>query len=154
MAGYVGDVAIAYDRDLGHVLFEQYASDIARRTAGKPVRDVLEVASGTGIVTRQLRNVLPGDAQLTAIDISDSMMEVARTKFLPHEQVTFQVANAVALPFDDRAFDDVADLRKGNGLLLELFADQRQRHAGGFADAEREVSGLPSHRHDDKPAFC
>lgn len=43
MAGYVGDVAIAYDRDLGHVLFEQYASDIARRTAGKPVRDVLEV---------------------------------------------------------------------------------------------------------------
>ncbi len=107
MAGYVGDVAVAYDRDLGHVLFEQYAADIARRAAGKPVRDVLEVASGTGIVTRQLRNVLPGDAQLTAVDISDAMTDVARTKFLPHEQITFQIANAATLPFDDRAFDAV-----------------------------------------------
>lgn len=107
MAGYVGDVAVAYDRDLGHVLFEQYASDIARRAAERPVRNVLEVASGTGIVTRQLRNVLPEDAQLTAIDISDAMMDVARAKFLPHERVIFQIANAVTLPFDDRAFDAV-----------------------------------------------
>lgn len=107
MAGYVGDVAIAYDRDLGHVLFEQYASDIARRVAERSVRDVLEVASGTGIVTRKLRNVLPKDAQLTAIDISDSMMDVARAKFLPHEQVTFQIANATILPFDNQVFDAV-----------------------------------------------
>ena len=28
MAGYVGDVAIPYDRDLGHVLFESCAADI------------------------------------------------------------------------------------------------------------------------------
>lgn len=107
MAEYVGDVAIAYDRDLGHVLFEQYASDIARRVAERSVRDVLEVASGTGIVTRKLRNVLPKDAQLTAIDISDSMMDVARAKFLPHEQVTFQIANATILPFDNQVFDAV-----------------------------------------------
>ena len=80
MAEYVGDVAIAYDRDSGHVLFEQYASDIARRVAERSVRDVLEVASGTGIVTRKLRNVLPKDAQLTAIDISDSMMETAQVE--------------------------------------------------------------------------
>lgn len=107
MAGYVGDVAVAYDRDLGQVLFEQYACDIARRTAENPVNDVLEVASGTGIVTRQLRNMLPEHAKLTAIDISDSMMDVARTKFLSHEQVTLQIANAVALPFNDQAFDAV-----------------------------------------------
>lgn len=107
MAGYVGDVAIAYDRDLGHVLFERYASDIAKRTAERPVRDVLEVASGTGIVTRQLRNVLPRETRLTAIDISDSMMDVARTKFLPHEQVIFQVADATTLPFDNQIFDAV-----------------------------------------------
>lgn len=107
MAGYVGGVAIAYDRDLGHVLFEQYASDIARRAAERSVRDVLEVASGTGIVTRKLRDMLPEDAQLTAIDISDSMMDVARAKFLPHEQITFQVADALTLPFDNQIFDAV-----------------------------------------------
>lgn len=107
MAGYVDGVPTAYDRDLGHVLFEQYASDIARRTTEKSVRDVLEVAAGTGIVTRQLRNVLPGDTQLTAIDISDSMLDVARTKFLPDEQVTFQIADATELPFGSAAFDAV-----------------------------------------------
>lgn len=35
------------------------------------------------------------------------MMDVARAKFLPHEQVTFQIADAVSLPFDDEAFDAV-----------------------------------------------
>jgi SAM-dependent methyltransferase len=107
MAGYFGDVAIAYDRDLGPVLFQPYAIDIARRTAERSVRHVLEIAAGTGVVTRQLRNALPRDALLTAIDISDSMMDVARAKFLPHEQATFQVADAVALPFEDEAFDAV-----------------------------------------------
>ena len=62
MAGYVGDVAIAYDRDLGHVLFEPYAADIARRATERAVRQVLEIAAGTGIVTRHLRNTLPKDA--------------------------------------------------------------------------------------------
>ena len=107
MAGYVGDVALAYDRDLGHVLFEHYAIDIARRATERSVRHMLEIAAGTGIVTRQLRNVLPKDALLTAVDISDSMMDIARAKFLPHEQVTFQIADATALPFEDEAFDAV-----------------------------------------------
>lgn len=107
MAGYFGDVAIPYDRDLGHVLFEHYAVDIARRATERSVRNVLEIAAGTGIVTRHLRNSLPKEALLTSTDISDSMIDVARAKFLPHEQVTFQVADAVALPFDDEAFDAV-----------------------------------------------
>ena len=54
-----------------------------------------------------MRDALPKDALLTAIDISDSMMDVARTKFLPHEQVTFQIADATVLPFDAEAFDAV-----------------------------------------------
>ncbi|ABB75229.1 hypothetical protein SAMN05216403_10483 [Nitrosospira multiformis ATCC 25196] len=54
MAGYVGDVAIAYDRDLGPVLFEHYAIDIARRATEGSVRHMLEIAAGTGIVTRPI----------------------------------------------------------------------------------------------------
>ena len=53
MPGYVGDVAIAYDRDLGGVLFEHYAIDIARRATERSVRHLLEIAAGTGIATRQ-----------------------------------------------------------------------------------------------------
>ena len=107
MASYAGDVTLPYDRDLGPVLFQPYAIDIARRATQRSVRHLLEVAAGTGVVTWQLRDALPKNALLTAIDISDSMMDVARAKFLPHEQVTFQIADAVALPFDDDAFDAV-----------------------------------------------
>jgi hypothetical protein len=52
MAGYFGDVATAYDRDLGPVLFQPYAIDIARRATERSVRHVLEIAAGTGVVTR------------------------------------------------------------------------------------------------------
>jgi SAM-dependent methyltransferase len=107
MSGYVDEVVIPYDRDLGPVLFEHYGADTARRVAEQAPMDVLEIAAGTGIVTRHLRNLLAKDARLTAIDISDSMMDVARSKFLPSEQITFQNADATALPFNDEAFDAV-----------------------------------------------
>jgi len=78
MAGYVDEVVIPYDRDLGPVLFEYYGADTARRVAELAPMDVLEIAAGTGIVTRHLRNLLSKEARLSAIDISDSMMDVAR----------------------------------------------------------------------------
>lgn len=107
MSGYVDDVVIPYDRELGPVLFEHYGKAIAQRVAASEPRDVLEVAAGTGIATRHLRSLIPQDAKLTAIDISDSMMEIARAKFSPEEQVTFQIADATMLPFDDGSFDAV-----------------------------------------------
>lgn len=107
MADYVDEVVIPYDRDLGPVLFEHYGADTARRVAAQKPMDVLEIAAGTGIVTRHLRSLLAKEARLTAIDISDSMMEVARAKFLPGEQVDFQNADATALPFTGETFDAV-----------------------------------------------
>lgn len=108
MADYVDDVVIPYDQELGPVLFEHYGLDTAKRIAAPAPLDVLEVAAGTGIVTRHLRNLIPADANLTAIDISDSMMDAARAKFRPDERVSFQNADAMALPFADASFDAVA----------------------------------------------
>ena len=107
MANYVDEVVIPYDRDLGPVLFEHYGADTARRIAELAPKNVLEIAAGTGIVTRHLRNVLAKEACLTATDISDSMMDVARQKFAADEQITFQNVDATALPFDDETFDAV-----------------------------------------------
>lgn len=105
MADYVDEVVIPYDRDLGPVLFEHYGADTARRVAVLKPKNVLEIAAGTGIVTRHLRNMLDQDAKLTATDISDSMMEAARAKFQPDEQISFHNADATVLPFDDNSFD-------------------------------------------------
>jgi len=107
MSGYVDEIVIPYDHDLGPVLFEHYGADTARRIAEQAPTDVLEIAAGTGSVTRHLRSLLKREARLTAIDISDSMMEVARQKFKAGEQVVFQNADATALSFDDGSFDAV-----------------------------------------------
>ncbi|MFL6790554.1 MAG: class I SAM-dependent methyltransferase [Bradyrhizobium sp.] len=105
--GFVGNIPQYYDQGLGPIIFAEYAADIARRVAaGNPAR-VLETAAGTGIVTRKLRDALPGDAQLTATDFNPPMLDIARAKFRPGEQVGLQPADAVALPFADGSFDTI-----------------------------------------------
>lgn len=106
-AAFVGSIPEHYDRYLGPIIFVDYAADIARRAAaGKPAT-VLETAAGTGIVTRALRDHLPASTRLTATDLNPPMLEVARAKFHPGEQVDFQQADAMALPFPDDSFDAV-----------------------------------------------
>ena len=107
-AGFTGSVPEHYDRDLGPVIFAGHAADLARRVAAHNPKRMLEIAAGTGLVTRPLRDLLPADAHLTATDLNPPMLDVARTKFRPGEQVVFQPADACALPFPDGAFDTVA----------------------------------------------
>ena len=102
---FVGGIPANYDSGLGPHLFVDYAADLARQaTAAKPGR-VLEIAAGTGIVTRLLRHALPETTHLVASDLSPPMLEIARQKFSVDEKVEFQPADATALPFDDGAFD-------------------------------------------------
>jgi SAM-dependent methyltransferase len=104
-AAFVGSIPQHYDQGLGPVIFADYAADIARRAAAYNPERVLETAAGTGIVTRQLRDALPSGTRLTATDLNMPMLEVARAKFRSGEQVEFQPADAMALPFADRSFD-------------------------------------------------
>jgi SAM-dependent methyltransferase len=89
-ASFIGNIPEHYDRGLGPVLFADYAADIAHRAAACNPTRVLETAAGTGIVTRQLRDLLPAGVHLTATDLNPPMLEVARTKFRPGEQVDFR----------------------------------------------------------------
>ena len=106
-ASFIGNIPQHYDQGLGPIIFAEYAADIARRAAaGRPAR-VLETAAGTGIVTRKLRDALPAQTQLTATDLNPPMLDMARAKFRPGEQVSFQPADAIALPFADQSFDAI-----------------------------------------------
>jgi SAM-dependent methyltransferase len=106
-ASFTGSIPQYYDQGLGPVIFAGYAADLAERVvAGRPAR-VLETAAGTGIVTRKLRDALPANAELMATDLNPPMLDIARGKFRPGEQVGFQPADATALPFADQSFEAV-----------------------------------------------
>ncbi|MEP3298931.1 MAG: class I SAM-dependent methyltransferase [Pseudoruegeria sp.] len=94
-----------YDRGLGPNMFEAYAADLARVGCEEAVLDALEVAAGTGIVSRHLRNRLPAAASLISTDFNPQMLEIAKRKFSDEERVEFKVANAMVLPFEDGLFD-------------------------------------------------
>jgi SAM-dependent methyltransferase len=104
---FAGDIPDFYDRDLGAILFEDYALDIARRAAAMNPLRLLETAAGTGIATRRLRDALPAGAELTCTDLNDEMLDRARNKFSVDESVTFLRADATVLPFPRETFDMV-----------------------------------------------
>lgn len=106
-ASFVGSIPQHYDEGLGPMIFVDCAADIARRVAVRNPRSVLETAAGTGIVTRALRDALPASTRLTATDLNPPMLEVASAKFREDEPITFQPADAMALPFPDASFDAV-----------------------------------------------
>jgi ubiquinone/menaquinone biosynthesis C-methylase UbiE len=94
-----------YDRYMGPLLFEPYAKYVAERAADfRPMR-ILETAAGTGVVTRAVLNAVP-EAQIVATDINPAVVEFA-AQHVPAERVTFQVADAQDLPFEDQSFDRV-----------------------------------------------
>jgi SAM-dependent methyltransferase len=105
-AEFSGSVPGFYDRYLGPVLFEPYAVDLASRLpAGDRLR-VLEIACGTGIVTRRLRESLGDSATLVATDLNEAMVNYARAS-VPAPGIEWRQADAQALVFDDGTFDVV-----------------------------------------------
>lgn len=102
---YDGDIPANYDARLGAVLFLPFADEVARRTVLLRPRDVLEIAAGSGVGTRKLRDYLAASANLTATDISADMLNVACAKFTNDERISFDIADACALPFSDGSYD-------------------------------------------------
>jgi ubiquinone/menaquinone biosynthesis C-methylase UbiE len=102
---FQGAVPENYDRYLGPVIFEPWAEDLVLRLAGKKYERVLEIACGTGIVTRRLRDALPATTEIVATDLNPDMFEFAQPKFRNGENVIWQQADASALPFPNCSFD-------------------------------------------------
>ncbi|MDL2405002.1 class I SAM-dependent methyltransferase [Rhizobium calliandrae] len=106
-ARFVGDIPQHYDTGMGPIIFADYAADTARRAAAFRPGRVLEIAAGTGIVTRRLRDALPSGVSLTATDFNAPMLEIARKKFGSADQIDFQTADATQLPFAADSFDAI-----------------------------------------------
>ena len=67
---------------------------------------MLETAAGTGIVTRALVRILAAEAEITATDLNQAMLDFAAAQ-PGSERVTWRQADAQRLPFDDGSFDTV-----------------------------------------------
>jgi ubiquinone/menaquinone biosynthesis C-methylase UbiE len=108
-ARFVGSIPEVYDRCLGPLLFDFAAADLARRVMPRLPRGarVLEVACGTGIATEHLWREAPPGVRIVATDLNEAMVAYARGRRGALSEVTFETADAQALPFADGTFDAV-----------------------------------------------
>jgi ubiquinone/menaquinone biosynthesis C-methylase UbiE len=103
---FSGSIPPIYDNYLGPLIFEPYAQDLANRLSALNPERVLETAAGTGIVTRALLRSLSGGAGIVATDLNQPMLDHA-AKQVSSSRVSWQKADAQALPFPDATFDAV-----------------------------------------------
>jgi SAM-dependent methyltransferase len=102
---FAGSIPALYDRHLGPMLFEPYALDMAERAARLVPNRILEIAAGTGIVTRALSGALPA-VPIVATDLNQPMLDHAAAR-ISGESITWRQADAQSLPFEDAGFDVV-----------------------------------------------
>jgi SAM-dependent methyltransferase len=101
-----GSIPRIYDEYLVPLIFAPYADDLAARLAKRPVARILEIAAGTGVVTRRLASELPESVSIVATDLNRPMLEVAAA-IGTTRPVEWREADALQLPFADGEFDVV-----------------------------------------------
>ena len=103
---FAGSIPKFYDTYLVPLLFEPYAADLVNRLASRSLSRVLEVAAGTGVVTRALASVLPERVAIVATDLNQPMLDQA-SALGTTRPVEWRQADAMRLPFQDGTFDAV-----------------------------------------------
>jgi ubiquinone/menaquinone biosynthesis C-methylase UbiE len=103
---FSGSIAKFYEDYMVPLIFQPYAADIAKRLAARPIGHLLEVAAGTGVVTRALAATLPGSTSIVATDLNQAMLDQAAAVGTSRP-VEWRQADVMKLPFGDAAFDAV-----------------------------------------------
>lgn len=103
---FAGSIPRFYDTHLVPLIFEPYAADLVNRLDSRPLSRVVEIAAGTGVVTRALASRLPESVSIVATDLNPAMLDHA-SEVGTKRAVEWRQADAMALPFPDGAFDAV-----------------------------------------------
>ncbi|MEO7393114.1 MAG: class I SAM-dependent methyltransferase [Ramlibacter sp.] len=104
---FTGSVAQFYERYMVPLIFEPYAVDLSKRVAHAGPKRVLELAAGTGVVTRKLAVMLDASSEIVATDLNPAMIEEA-ARIGTARPVQWRQVDAMQLLFDSASFDVVA----------------------------------------------
>ena len=103
---FTGSIPKLYESHLVPLIFAPFATDLVARLATRTLAGVLEIAAGTGVVTRKMASALPDSVPIVATDLNQSMLDLAAAVGTPRP-VEWRQADAMQLPFQDESFDAV-----------------------------------------------
>jgi SAM-dependent methyltransferase len=103
---FAGSIPKLYDTYMVPLIFAPYAVDLVDRLSARPMTQVLEIAAGTGVVTRAMASTLPETVSLVATDLNQAMLDWASAAGTARP-VQWRQADAMQLPFPAGSFDAV-----------------------------------------------
>ena len=99
---FSGTIPFNYEEYVGSLFFEPFAVHISEEIKRRAPASLLEVAAGTGRLTKHLRNSLPEHTAIIASDVNPAMIEQAKEKV---SDVRWETLDAEMLPFANDQFD-------------------------------------------------
>lgn len=124
---FTDSISEIYERDLVPMLFAPYATVVAEQLRARNPTRLLEIAAGTGALTRALAESLPASCTIVATDLNPAMITRASSVGTARA-VEWRQADALSLPFEDASFDAVVCQ-----FGVMFFPDKVR----GFAEARR-----------------
>ncbi|CAN5178145.1 methyltransferase domain-containing protein [soil metagenome] len=98
--------AQTYEEFFGPALFKPWTHVLLDRASPQPGERVLDVACGTGIVTRSIPQLVGPTGRVVGVDISPDMLAVARSVAKPPgAAIEWLEGNASELDLPDESFD-------------------------------------------------
>ena len=110
------EIAEFYETAFVPAFFAQWAPILCQAAGVAPGHRVLDVACGTGIVTRTAADRVAPGGRTVGVDLNDAMLSVARRV---RPDIEFRQADAARLPFADESFDTVL-----SQMALMFFPDR------------------------------
>ena len=131
-----GTAAENYQRFFVPAIGAPVADDLIATAELQPGERVLDVACGTGVVTRLAAERVGATGSVTGLDINPAMLAVAGSVTPSDMSIDWREANAQSMPFSESAFDVVLcqmGLQFVPGKLIALREMRRVLATGGRA---------------------
>jgi len=102
-----GNAPLAYDTYIADVFLQGYSHRLVEVAGIKPGDRVLDVACGTGVVTRLVANKIGSAGQVVGLDLNAGMLARARASRQTPAAIEWRLGSATDMPFADETFDCV-----------------------------------------------
>src|SRR3989442_15876489 len=99
-----GNASETYEKYLVPAIFGVWPPILLRLVSPRPGERVLDVACGTGTVSRLAAEQVGPQGKVVGLDISGSMLAVARSIPSPAGQIEWKEGDALSIPFTEGSF--------------------------------------------------
>lgn len=124
---YGGDAPGNYQKFFVPSIGAPIATDLLAIAKLKPGDRVLDVACGTGVVTRLAAERVAPAGRVTGLDLNAGMIQIARVSTQAELAIEWVEADAERMPLEDGAFD-VALCQMGLQFMANKLAALREMH--------------------------